>query len=74
MSNYEYEDAYREARLLTSELGYSIGIPFQMPAGRVCEVDGICCDDYRIFELAWGKEVADQIQMEVGRSSQSTVH
>ena len=35
MSDDDYEDAYREARLLISELGYGIGVPFQMPAGRV---------------------------------------
>ena len=64
MTDEEFEDAYREALLCLSQVGYCVGEPEVVNACRVCMIDGKYLNDYVVLKLFWGKEIAQQIRRE----------
>jgi hypothetical protein len=62
MTGEEYEDCYREALLLLQEKYDSVGSPYQKDGQRVCQVETLVIDDHTVFLLAWGPEIAQQIE------------
>jgi hypothetical protein len=62
MTSEEYEDCYREALSLLHEKYESIGDPYQKDGQRVCRIETLVVDDHTVFLLAWGPQVAYQIE------------
>ncbi len=71
----EYEDCYHEALLVLKERYESVGKPFQLNGERVCSLKTLTFDeplilhDQAVFLLAFGVEVADQIDQRVSDSA-----
>lgn len=62
MTNEEYEGCYREALLLLHERYDSVGEPYQKDGQRFCQVETLVVDDHTVFLLAWGPQIAHQIE------------
>ena len=71
----EYENCYHEALVILKERYESVGKPFQLNGERVCSLktlifeEPVILDDRAVFLLAFGAEVADQIDQRVSESA-----
>ncbi len=64
LSDYEYEDAYREVLKCLAQSELKVGTPFYSTghAGeRRCLVNGRLLNDEAVFRLWWGDSIAVQI-------------
>jgi hypothetical protein len=62
MTNDEYEGCYSEALQLLHERYENVSNPYQKDGRRVCQVETLVTDDHTVFLLAWGPQIAEQIE------------
>jgi len=71
----EYEDRYHDALLVLKQRYESIGKPFQLNGERVCSVktrivdEPVILHDENVFLLAFGSELAHEIEQRVSESA-----
>ena len=69
----DYENYYAEALKILKEKYDSVGLPYRKETGeRVCDVETLQADDLTVFMLAWGPEIAYQIEGGVPMRSYAT--
>jgi len=62
LRDVDYEDCYAEALRILRGKYDSVGLPYRKNGERVCDVETLKADDLTVFMLAWGSEVAHQIE------------
>jgi hypothetical protein len=58
----DYEDYYSKAVMILREKYDFVGVPYQKDGNRVCQVESLAADDHTVFVLAWGAEIAYELQ------------
>ena len=63
-TDVNYENSYAEAVEIVRGKYGDVGAPYRNGNGeRVCDVESLQADDLMIFMLAWGSEIACQIEL-----------
>jgi hypothetical protein len=58
-----YEDSYNQAIAVLRDSYALVSSPYLTPHGkRICDVEGLAADDHMVLLLAWGPELAEQIE------------
>ena len=63
LTDSEYEDCYAEALRILHYKYESVGVPYHNDKGeRTCRIESLHADDHTVFLLAFGSDVANQIE------------
>jgi hypothetical protein len=63
LTELEYEDCYSEALRILHYKYDSVGVPYRKDKGeRTCSIEALQADDMTVFLLAFGSDVAHEIE------------
>ena len=63
LTELDYEDCYSEALRIIHDKYDSVGVPYRKETGeRICQIETLQADDMTVFLLAFGSDVAHEIE------------